>query len=250
MVMKNSISYICATLFLFNLSCSKSNAEQDPTNSVGYLATGFNNNIDSSYVETKADAPVDMFWIRVKNSETGSYIYQSTRDRIADILELKIGNYSVEADYPEVKENAAFDQPHFWGEVDNVVIEKDKITRLEEITTTIQNMKVDVTFGEHIKSHFSEYSVTVSNDKGELIFNQFTSQSGYYTLSPLKVKFEGRRSENGSLVEKDFGTVVTTLGKAYHHNIIIDSQFTYSTKGSVEVEKTENNEFSHTLFVD
>lgn len=246
--MRNSIYYIFIALLLLNVSCSKNHTEEPAIDSVGYLATGFGNDIDSSYIETKAAPEQGTFWIRVKNSTTNSYVYQSTRDRIADILELKIGRYNIEADYPEIKDNAAFEQPHFWGVVEDVVIEKDKITKLDKIETSIQNMKVDVEFGQHIKDHFSEYSVTISNDKGALTFNKSTTESGYYTLSVLKAKFEGQRIENNSSVVKDFGVIVTTIGKAYHHKVVIDSKFAYTTK-SLENNHT-NNEFTHNLFID
>lgn len=248
--MKNGIFCIFISVLLLNTSCSKSNTDERTIDAVGYLATGFSNQIDSSYIETKAPKADALFWIRVKNRTTDSYVYQSTIDRIADILELKVGSYNVEADFPEVKEDAAFNQPHFWGQAINVVIEKDKITKLDEITTSIQNMKVDVEFGQHIKDHFSEYSLTVSNDKGELTFNQATAESGYYTLSVLKAKFTGRRIENNGLFEKDFGVIVTTIGKAYHHKIVIDSQFA-PTKGMESVKDARTgNEFAHRLFID
>ncbi|MEG1634219.1 MAG: DUF4493 domain-containing protein [Rikenellaceae bacterium] len=249
--MKKSIYYICAATLLLSVSCSKSDNEQASANSVGYLSTEFASKIDSSLVQTKAAPLEDMFWIRVKNTTTGSYVYQSTRDRIADILELKIGTYNVEADYPDVKEDAAFAQPHYWGEIKDVVIIKEQITKISEISTSIQNMKVEVAFGNHIKEHFSEYSATVSNDKGSLVFDQYTDQAGYYTLSVLKVKFEGRRKEDNSLLQKDFGVVVTTIGKAFSHKIVIDSKFSYTTKSVIyPVEKHENNEFTYTLNVD
>lgn len=250
--MKKTIRFLFIALLLLNTSCSKSNGD-DPiseSESVGYLSTGFRTQIDSSYTETKAPRADVLFWIRIKNRATDSYVYQSAMDRIADILELKVGSYNVEADFPEVKEDAAFNQPHFWGVMNEVDIEKDKITRLNEITTSIQNMKVDVEFGAHIKEHFSEYSLTVSNDKGELTFNQFTAESGYYTLSVLKAKFAGRRMENNGLFEKDFGIIVTTIGKAFHHKIVIDSRFSTVKGGNTGGENRAKNEFIHPLYID
>ena len=246
MKMKRPIRYILAGLLVLGAAgCSK---EPSPDGSlekqVGYLSTRFGMNADdrtsppaaarqNGIMPTKAAVNPENFWIKVKDVQTQQYVYQSLKNKIADLLELEVGSYEIEVSYPEAQDEAAFEQPHFYGKTaSEVSILKDQITEVAGIDATMQNMKVTVIFKDEVYNRFSDFKAIVSNGKGELEYTKYTSEAGYFTVAPLTVSFWGKRQETGDELEQQFETQITNVGAAFHHNIVIDAKFAYPTKSA------------------
>lgn len=236
-------SLLFLALLLGAAGCSKESPDSDSLKDVGYLSTRFGMNADdrttspaqgqaqaAGFLATKAAANPENFWIQVKDRQTQQYVYQSLKNKISDLLELEVGSYDIEVSYPEVQDEAAFEQPHFYGKTSGeVVILKDQITEVSNIDATLQNMKVTVVFKDNVFSLFRDFKATVSNGAGSLEYTQYTSEAGYFNVAPLTVSFWGIRQERDDVVEKEFETPITNVGPAFHHNIVIDASFAYSS---------------------
>lgn len=270
MQMKRFSRYIFFLLLLLGAAgCSKEPSSEGPLErQVGYLSTSFGLNADQrtttpggtqsgslsgALAATKAAVDPENFWIKVKDITSQQYVYQSLKNKIADLLELEVGVYEIEVSYPEKQDDAAFEQPHFYGKTTApVTIFKDQITQVTSIDATMQNMKVTVVFKDEVFNRFSEFKAVISNGKGALEYTKYTSEAGYFTVSALTVSFWGKRQETGDELEKQFETQITNVGAAFHHNIVIDAKFAYppATKGIPQASAQESGRLDHYFVIE
>ncbi len=218
--------------------CSQGGGEE-PGAETGYLSSDFGFNGAETRAggpATRAVSPED-FWIKIKNSSTEASVFQAQKSTVADLIELQVGTYVVEAFYPELWDAAAFSQPQFLGTTDPdfpVEIYLNEITRVASIEATMQNMKVTVEFDPSVAERFENYEVTVSNGTGELTYTAATVEAGYFQVAPLTVSFWGNRLEMpDDEVEKVFETTIDNVGPAYHHNLLISANFVYTRAGEI-----------------
>ena len=105
-------------------------------------------------------------------------------------LSLPAGNFFYEAvAYSGSDPAAAFDEPFYSGSAKFKVV-KDQVSNID-IKASLANVKVTAAFDEQIKSTFKEYKLTVSNGKGELVFDN--------TAVPSTIDKEGFFSVTGTL---------------------------------------------------
>ncbi len=105
-------------------------------------------------------------------------------------LSLPAGNFFYEAvAYSGSDPAAAFDEPFYSGSA-KFKVTKDQVSNID-IKASLANVKVTAAFDEQIKSTFKEYKLTVSNGKGELVFDN--------TAVPSTIDKEGFFSVTGTL---------------------------------------------------
>lgn len=138
---------------------------------IGYLSVSLGRDdavISKAITEPSADMA---FKVEVYK---GNELVASTDDhrKLTELapLTLRVGTYRVVASYGDNK--TGFDAPYYVGVSENVVVERDKVTK-SEIVCTLANVMVTVNFDETIKSNFKSYSVFVEDgtDKGGLTFS-------------------------------------------------------------------------------
>lgn len=180
--MKN-IFYILS-LFL-GLACCFSSCEmkkelggddQDPETAKGIL------DLSLVYVpETKADnMKAEDFNVSVYNEQNDLALYFDTYEALKATPQvlLPVGTYKVICSWGEKKE-AAFDSPYFEGSKKSQIV-ANEVTKTE-VSAAIQNVKVNVSLSDDfLKNYKDNYSITLTNGKGVLVFNKNELRTAYF----------------------------------------------------------------------
>lgn len=247
--MMNMNRYIIAAVSLLLLSCSDKEQEKgSATDAVGYLSTVFETQNDSSFVDqapTTKSVDEGGYLVKVKSIADDHYVLRSLKSNIADIIELPVGEYAVEVQFPANPLPVEFNQPIFAGATDeNIVILQDEISTINTISSSVQNMKVTVEITPMIKELFEQYSVMVKSKDGMLVFNNATKDVGYFMPEQLQITFTGKRFETGEIIMIDFPGMITEVGAAYHHNIIINVGYEQAPTSKSTQDKYFDNNFN------
>jgi hypothetical protein len=177
-------AFLCVVFALLLVTCKKDKKEHVPN---GMLSVNIGISIESSniYNSLKAANPDD-FTVIIRNSEGGivaTYLHASD---IPNTLELEEGNYTVEANSAN-NLPAAFDNPYYYG-ISGIVTVVAGATVTAEVNCTLANFFVTVIYSANVISDFSDYSVTVSNSGGTLVFGKSETRSGFFNAGPISIE--------------------------------------------------------------
>ncbi len=181
-----------------------------------------------------------------------NFHYPSFGEIKGKVVELGSGSYILNASSPQ-KKDAAFDQPIFDGSK-GFDIKTGEVTMVN-LTCTISNVMVSVILTDNFVRELSDYTVTVSNGKGNLSWtktgdtvNDFEpaadgnntvykgQKSGYFTVAPLTVTVDGHRSIDGTDASTTYS--INTVNAADHHIIKLDAEVI----GSADITINISNE--------
>lgn len=205
------------------VSCSSGEEAPIPEGD-GFLRLGFGLQVD---IRTRA-VNTDNFIIIIREpGENGQQKFRSVVSQLPDIVALRSGLYVLEALSSSSIPAAAFDAPFYSGTLPLTVI-KDQYTELDNITCTLQNMKVTVDYTDLLKEEFPDYSVSVTNGQKALEFAKGENRAGYFAVAPLTVTFTGFRVD-GEKTTYEFQ--INDVAKARHHKITLDINYDYSASG-------------------
>ncbi len=170
--------------------------------------------------------------------------YASFADIRGKIIELGSGLYTISVASPE-KRPAAYDQPIYEG-VQDFEIKTGEVTSVDLICS-IMNAKVSVILTDTFASELSDYTVTVDNGSGALLWtkaddvNDFTAveengvtvhkgiKSGFFSVAPLTVTVDGHRNIDGSAASTVYH--INKVNPADHHILRLDAKVTGSIGG-------------------
>lgn len=241
--MKKIVLTILAAAAILTTGCNEKVIESRGEGSVSFELA-----YDGSDYVTKAagDAvSTDDFIITIERPADG---WKKVYDRYADMpqtIDLGSGVYTLTATSPGA-EPAAFDQPIYGGSKEFTVVAGQ--TTAVQLTCTLQNMKVTLKPTENFLAELSAFAVTVSNGDGTLVWRTEDLKSddikaGYFTVAPLHVHVDGRRSQDGS--EASYDGDITSVAARDHHIITLDAQVTGSVGSitiNVNVETNDKNQ--------
>ncbi len=181
-----------------------------------------------------------------------NFHYPSFGEIKGKVVELGSGSYILNASSPQ-KKDAAFEQPIFDGSK-GFDIKTGEVTMVN-LTCTISNVMVSVILTDNFVRELSDYTVTVSNGKGNLSWtktgdtvNDFEpaadgnntvykgQKSGYFTVAPLTVTVDGHRSIDGTDASTTYS--INTVNAADHHIIKLDAEVI----GSADITINISNE--------
>ncbi len=170
------------------------------------------------------------------------------------VVELGSGSYILNASSPQ-KKDAAFDQPIFEG-AKAFDIKTGEVTSVN-LTCTISNVMTTVILTDKFVRELSDYTVTVSNGKGNLSWAKAGSEvndfepaaegsatvhkgkkAGYFTVAPLTVTVDGHRSIDGSQAGTTYS--INTVKAADHHIIKIDANVIGSADITINISSEVN----------
>ena len=188
-----NIRYLMISVFalLCVLSCKKEVAEEV---GYGYLYVSLDRDSEEDLVFKSTPVEELVFALDVYNSlGTKVASVPDYKTLATEPLTLPAGNFFYEAvAYSGTDGAAAFDKPFYSGST-KFKVTKDQVSNID-ITASLANVKVTAAFDEKIKAGFKEYKLTVSNGKGELVFDN--------TAVPSTIDKEGFFSVTGTLTWK------------------------------------------------
>lgn len=169
------------------------------------------------------------------------------------MVELGSGDYILAAS-SQNKADAAFDQPIYSGTKDFKIL-TGQVTTVDVICS-ISNAKVSVNLSDNFVNELSDYTVTVSNGKGNLSWNKnanvndfkpivvdgktaFTgSKAAYFTVAPLTVTVNGHRAIDNTDASTTY--YIETVNPADHHILNLDAKVTGEAGISITVSHDVN----------
>lgn len=238
--MKKIFFSIIAAAAIFT-GCNTTVIEQRGT---GSLAIDLSCKSDLHEVESKAIATdeeiINNLVIDIQrpydNWKTSYDPFSSIRGKV---VELGSGDYILTASSPS-KEHAAYEQPIYEGSKDFKIL-TGQVTTIDVICA-ITNVKVTVNLSDNFVKELSDYTVTVSNGKGMLLWNKnaqvddfkpvvidaqtyYTcNQAGFFTVAPLSITIDGHRAIDNSSASAT--TYIEDVNAADHHILNIDAKVT------------------------
>lgn len=176
--------FIFSILVIF-FSCSKK--EKMETKPTGKLEMNVGLAIAAYDVyNTLKAADKDSFKVVIYNSENA---VAASYDRVSDMpaaIDLPIGDYHAEA-FSDNNKSAAFENPYYYGNSGTFTVTAGA-TSSATITCLLSNIMLTVIYSDNVKRDFSDFSTSVSNSGGTLIFGKNETRAGYFDAGPLHIE--------------------------------------------------------------
>ena len=169
---------------------------------------------------TRATVDVSGFTVRILEGKTGLLKQSWIFSEMPEVITLPVGEYIAEVYNAEVKD-AAFDAPYYYAK-QNFTIAKNKITELNPMTCTLENVRVSVRYSDALKNVMaSDVKVTVEvAAKNVLEFAASETRSGYFRYyennTTLVASFSG--TVEGVFINEDY-KIMTDVAPRKHYII-------------------------------
>lgn len=133
----------------------------------------------------KSEVITDDFKVEIRTAD--DQVYQ-TYDRLIDVpslIPLAPGNYYVRVQSPN--ENvAAFENPYYEGVSDLFSLNYGE-EKVIPVTAVMANCMVSVAYQSSITDFYADYSTTVTNASGSLVFGGGETRPGYFSTEPIQI---------------------------------------------------------------
>jgi hypothetical protein len=176
--------YFIVLLILLLTQCNKGKSDDKPFGKLE-ISVGIAVAADDIYNDLKA-ANTDDFKVIIYDSE-GAIV--ASFDRLADmpdIIELPEGTYHVVA-HSDNNLPAVFENPYYYGLSENFTVTAGNTSSVS-ITCTLANIMISVIYSDNVVQYFNDYSATVSNPGGALLFDKDETRAGYFNGGPLHIE--------------------------------------------------------------
>ncbi|MEP1095756.1 MAG: DUF4493 domain-containing protein [Cyclobacteriaceae bacterium] len=174
-------------LSLIAIACGRNDDQPQPTDT-GFLSMNVSLSIEeeSAFGRTTTGDP-DEFRISVYDVNDVLVI---SYNRLADApqqIELITGEYYVVA-HSDNEEEAAFDNPYYYGQSANFTIDKEEVKTID-IVAELANTKVSFEYSTDVVNTFDSYSssVAVMSTGTTLVYVQGETREGYFVSEPLAI---------------------------------------------------------------
>ena len=117
---------------------------------------------------------------------------------------------------------AAFDSPYYYGKSEDFTIIGGEKTKVD-LSCSAANIKVTIKYSDNVKSKFTDYSATVSNDAGSLVFNKTENMAGFFNKGPLQVICNLKYGSGEAVKEVEMRKSLTGLKIGKHYEVTIDT---------------------------
>ncbi len=131
-------------------------------------------------------ADKDSFKVVIYNSDSSVAASYERASDIPAIIELPVGDYYAVAN-SDNNQSAEFENPYYYGNSGNFSITAGT-TASVSITCTLANIMVTVVYSNNVKLDFSDYSTSISNSGGTLVFGKTETRAGYFDAGPLHIE--------------------------------------------------------------
>ena len=186
--MKTLYSLLVFLMLIIIISCQREEFEADKSTGSLHIDIGLSLSVSEVDRTLKSTQGIEDFEVIIYRSD-GSMVL--TFERVSDMpdtIELKTGNYYVEArsdnDLP-----AAFENPYYYG-VSEVFTVNANRQQSVMVQCKLANTILSVTYSDDIVSTFSDYMTTVSSELGSLVFIKDETRLGYFRPMPLDILVE------------------------------------------------------------
>lgn len=164
----------------------------------------------------KANIDPSTFKVQIFDAENNVVRSFNKYSEMPAQFELKAGSYTVKA-FSGDQQEAAFNAPYYVGEK-AFAIAKEQTTTVD-LTCTMGNMAVTIAYTDLFKTAVKDYTVTVSNGTGNLIYDA-EGKIGYFKVAPLTIVLNGKAVLDDSPVT--FTHTITSVAAKDFHKVTFD----------------------------
>lgn len=121
------------------------------------------------------------FTVQIFRTDNGSETLENNwkYSKTPEIVTLNVGNYNLKV-FSHKVQPAEWEKPYYYADK-TFSIEENRMTQIDTLVCTLQNIKVSVSYSEDLKTLMGEdCKVTVEIGKGTLDFDKEESHAGYY----------------------------------------------------------------------
>ena len=217
-------SFLIITTILFCMSCAKTE-KSNLADFQGSLSLDISFDIlinETAYNEiiTKADPPnfdVKIFLTKDKVNPVLSF------DKITALpseIVLDEGKYFATVSVG-TEVNAAFDSPYYYGKSEDFTIVGGEKTNVS-LSCSAANIKVTVAYSDNVKTKFTDYSTTISNETGSLVFNKTENRAGFFDKGNLQVVCSLKYGSDATTKEVELRKTISSPKVGKHYEVKID----------------------------
>lgn len=211
--------------------------------------------LETEFANTKADVldgtlNPDDFKIEIINSKGVIFKrWKTYADYKAEVKENVFvmnagGPYKLRATYGDSLASG-FDAYFFMGEQEFTVIPQSTVDL--KVVCRMSNVKVAVVYGENLKNDYTDYSVTVKNSKGSLVFGKDCAEAGYLPVEDLEVLMTLTDSDGKNLYFKNDSRITARAGDFITLNMDTKVIPEYGVGIEITIDRTTND---HIVVID
>jgi hypothetical protein len=204
-------------IFACMTSCENPLEKVNPDNDQGMLKIEIG--LEMKIITANArlqEINTDDFRVTIKNSNDELYM---SFERAADMpvnISIDPGSFYVEVESPN-EVFPAFDNPKYYGKSESFTISPNE-EKIIDVTASLSNCMVSVTYSQNVLDHFVDYYTVVSNSQGSITFASDETRMGYFGLLPLTIEaYLTRPIGDGSLETKTItGEIMMPAAQTYY----------------------------------
>ncbi len=213
-------------LIIITGSCSEKD-DSSPNTNKARLCINLNveMKINESSIAMKSTLDTRNFKVLLYKA-SGEFImnYEKASDLPSEI-ELEPGEYYVIA-HSDNFAVAAFDNPYYVGKTDTIFLKPNDFKTVE-VTCSLANCAVTITYSDNIKQSFSDYYTEVSIGTDKLVFDKAETRLGYFDIQAMNVKsFLMYTLPNGSQYSKELSGKISNPGSGKLYEVVLDAGIT------------------------
>ncbi len=233
--MKRSFTLTLTTLFLFFMvtECDRPEDPMPEPEEFGYLSLSVALQVEALPASGRAEAvSPDNFIVTIYNADDGTIAEQwNTYVEVPAEVQLPTGSYYVTATNLAEPEDAAFEQPWYFGESDVFTIDKEELKSID-VDCTLANCKISFNYTQNVHDNFTNWDATGTIDDGNgtgafLEWIQDDPAEGYFlTNLPIDIEVFLEYIKLTGLDQSITRTFNTTIGDpqpATHYRVNVDA---------------------------
>ncbi len=236
-------------LLLFAIKCEgPEDAAPDPAD-FGYLNLSVGLEVEAIPTGRVEAVSTDDFLVTIHDANDGSEVLRfNTYLEVPDEVQLPTGLYFVRATNLEFPEDAAFEQPWYFGESDVFTIDKEELKTIS-VLCTLANCKISFNYSQNVLDNFTNWNATATIDNGNgtgafLEWIQDDPAEGYF-LTDLPIDIEVfleyiKITDPDQSITRTFTTTIDDPQPATHYLINVDAAL---EDGKIVINITVDDDF-------
>lgn len=184
--------------------------EDKAMGSRGYLRIGVENDVT---LQTKAAYAASLNVTILDAAEDTVKHITGFDPALNDRIELEAGAYSVVVTSGN-RDSAAWEMPFFYGKEECRIV-ADQLSDVQ-VVCKIANTKVTVDYSDSFKTYFPEYTATVSNSSGSLVYEKGETRGGFFAAEKLTAVLNLTNTDGRTFVLK---RVFPNIEEKTHYNL-------------------------------
>lgn len=184
--------------------------EDKAMGSRGYLRLGVENDVT---LQTKAAYAASLNVTILDAAEDTVKHITGFDPALNDRIELEAGAYSVIVTSGN-RDSAAWEMPFFYGKEECRIV-ADQLSDVQ-VVCKIANTKVTVDYSDSFKTYFPEYTATISNSSGSLVYEKGEMRGGFFAAEKLTAVLNLTNTDGRTFVLK---RVFPNIEEKTHYNL-------------------------------